>query len=57
MTSLWLVSLMLGTSAVIYLVTAGGYLSLRRPGMCVAFLGYVLANAGIIWDAIQMGKH
>ena len=28
---------------------------LNRPGMALAFFGYVLANAGLIWDALSVG--
>lgn len=54
--TIWVVS-MLTLVSVIYLVAAGGYLHLSRPGMCLAFVGYVIANAGLVWDAIQVGPH
>lgn len=52
----WVVT-MLSFVSVIYLVTSGGYLFAGRPGMALAFIDYVLANAGLVWDAIQMGSH
>jgi len=46
----------LGLALVIYVAQAFGYqILLNRPGMALAFLGYVIANAGLIWDAIAMG--
>ena len=53
---LWVVG-MLGVVSMIYLLASGGYLSLGRPGMALAFVGYVVANLGLIWDAIQTGAH
>ena len=41
-----LVSLIYGGAALAY------YFSLR-PGMAVAFMGYVIANAGLIWDVFH----
>ena len=52
----WVVSMLSVVSAV-YLMASGGYLYLGRPGMFLAFVGYVVANGGLIWDAIQMGQH
>lgn len=50
----WVV-LPLALAAVIYGVLAGGYLVvLKRPGMCAAFVGYVIANAGLIYDALTV---
>ena len=49
--ALW-VSLMLGATALIYAATAGAYFFAGRPGMMVAFVGYVIANIGLIWDAV-----
>ena len=53
---IWVVS-MLAIVSVVYLAASGGYLHLGRPGMCLAFVGYVVANVGLIWDAIQLGSH
>ena len=53
---LWVVGL-LGVVSLIYLLASGGYWFLGGPGMVLAFIGYVVANLGLIWDAIQMGKH
>lgn len=41
-----LVSLIYGAAAIAY---ACG----TRPGMALAFVGYVVANAGLIWDALS----
>ena len=35
---------------VAYVAVAIGYYRERRHGMALAFLGYSLANLGIIWD-------
>ena len=51
-----LVILPLAIAAVLYAVQAVGYqLVLNRPGMALAFLGYVLANVGILWDVLTVG--
>lgn len=47
------VTVTLGVTALIYTVTAVAYHAGARPGMALAFLGYALANAGFIWDALQ----
>ena len=49
---LWVV-LMLTVVAVIYGLTAFGYFFAARPGMGLAFVGYVIANIGLIWDALK----
>jgi len=49
---LW-VCAMLGATAVIYSATAAAYQFVGRPGMMLAFIGYVIANVGLIWDAIR----
>lgn len=50
---LWVVMPLVATS-VIYSILAGGYFFVQgRPGMAVAFLGYVTANCGLIWDALH----
>lgn len=48
----WLVS-MLAATALIYSGTAFAYLWASRPGMMLVFIGYVIANVGLIWDAVQ----
>ena len=53
MTATHWVALMLVAVSVIYAATAGGYLFAGRPGMALAFVGYVLANIGFIWDALK----
>lgn len=42
--------------ALLYLAQVYGYVAvLKRPGLALAFFGYALANAGLIWDAFQVG--
>jgi len=48
----WLVA-MLATTALIYAATALAYHFTLRPGMVLVFVGYALANLGLIWDAVQ----
>lgn len=48
----WLVALLVTVSC-LYTATAGAYYFHSRPGMAVAFVGYVVANIGLIWDALQ----
>ena len=41
---------------IVYIGQVLGYqFILNRPGMALAFLGYVIANAGLIWDALSVG--
>ena len=41
---------------VVYCFQVIGYqFILNRPGMALTFFGYVLANAGLIWDAVSVG--
>lgn len=47
------VMLMLLVVASIYAITAGAYLFSGRPGMMVCFVGYIIANLGLVWDAIR----
>ena len=55
-TQFTLVILPLAVAAVLYAVQAVGYQAvLNRPGMALAFLGYVLANVGILWDVLTVG--
>ena len=52
----YLAVLPLALAVVLYAVQAVGYqVVLNRPGMAVAFTGYVLANAGIMWDVLTVG--
>ena len=44
---------MLTLTLVIYGATAGAYLFAARPGMMITFVGYVIANVGLIWDALR----
>lgn len=46
----WLL-LMLATTAAIYSATALAYHVSLRPGMTLVFVGYAIANLGLIWDA------
>lgn len=49
----WIV-LPLSLAGAIYAVLAVGYLLAQgRPGMALAFVGYVLANVGLVWDALS----
>jgi hypothetical protein len=47
----WLV-LMLVIVTLIYTGTAVAYQLADRPGMALAFLGYMLANIGLIFDVL-----
>ena len=53
MTSIWVVVGSLVIACLLYAACAGGYLFANRPGMALTFAGYVLANAGLIWDALS----
>ena len=48
---MWVVTLLV-TVTIIYALTAGAYLFAGRPGLAVAFVGYVIANVGLIIDAL-----
>lgn len=51
-TLLWVV-LPLSVTSVIYALLAAGYWFVQgRPGMTLAFIGYVIANLGLVWDAL-----
>ena len=56
MTPVYWVVLLLATVSLIYGGAALAYQFSARPGMALAFVGYVLANAGLIWDALGSGK-
>ena len=47
----WLIC-MFTVVALIYAGTAVAYQYAGRPGMMLVFVGYVIANIGLIWDAI-----
>ncbi len=50
---LWVI-LPLSISSGVYAVLVGGYFFVQeRPGMSIAFLGYVIANCGLMWDALR----
>lgn len=55
-TQLMVAVLPLALGLLVYVFQVLGYqFILNRPGMALAFFGYVLANAGLIWDAISVG--
>jgi hypothetical protein len=43
----------LGVVTVLYCVQAGAYIAQGRPAMCLVFVGYALANVGLIWDFMR----
>lgn len=47
------VLLNLGVCGLLYTATAVAYYFGGRPGMLVAFVGYAIANAGIVWDVFH----
>lgn len=49
---LWVVTLLVVVSA-IYAGTSFAYLFAGRPGMALAFIGYVVANIGLVYDALR----
>lgn len=53
MTAAQWVAAMLITVSLLYSVAAVAYFINGKPGMAVAFVGYVLANAGMIYDALK----
>ena len=50
----WIMSTLAAVS-IIYGLNAVGYYFNGRPGMMLTFVGYVIANVGLIWDAAQHG--
>ena len=52
MTPAYWVVLMLALVTTIYVGAAIAYQFAARPGMAIAFAGYVVANLGLIWDAL-----
>lgn len=50
--ALW-VAAQLVVVSVIYMGTAIAYGVDGRPGLSLAFVGYVLANVGFIWDSLR----
>lgn len=52
--SAYWVALLLGVTALIYLGTSVGYVALKRPGMALAFFGYVLGNIGFIEKHVKL---
>ena len=53
MTATGWVVLMLAATIAIYTGAALAYQFAGRPGMALAFVGYVIANVGLIWDAFR----
>ena len=53
MTGPQLVTAMLCVVTVLYAGAVAGYLMAGRPGMAFAFGGYVAANLGLIYDALN----
>lgn len=47
--SAWLI----GVVTLIYLGVAVGYYMDSRSGMAFTFVGYALANLGLIWDSLS----
>ena len=47
------IALLFGIVSVLYACAAFAYYIGMRPGMTVAFIGYVIANGGLIWDAFH----
>ena len=47
----WLIT-MLATTALIYTGTSIAYYFSLRPGMVIVFIGYAIANIGLIIDAL-----
>lgn len=51
-TTLWVITPLV-IASILYATLAGGYFVIQhRPGMALAFAGYVIANIGLIWDAV-----
>ena len=48
----WLI-LLFGVTALQYAGTAVAYHFADRPGMTIVFVGYVIANIGLLVDALQ----
>ena len=49
----WLIVAPLALASALYIAQAVGYsVVLSRPGMSLAFLGYVIANVGFVADAL-----
>ena len=45
----------LAVTTAMYLWQAGNYGLENRPAMLLCFVGYALANVGLIWDFISHG--
>jgi hypothetical protein len=52
-TFLWVVLPLALTSAIYAILAAGYFLVQHRIGMCAAFSGYLIANCGLIYDAMM----
>lgn len=52
----WQIWLPLALASVLYVAQATAYFVVaERPGLALCFLGYTLANIGLIYDAYQWG--
>jgi uncharacterized membrane protein YecN with MAPEG domain len=47
------VALMLVVVSVVYGAAAVAYQLGARPGMALTFVGYIIANVGLIWDVFH----
>lgn len=47
------IALLFAIGGVLYLGAAVAYYMGARPGMTVAFIGYAVANIGIVYDAFH----
>jgi len=52
MTFIQQVALVFGIASLGYLLVAAGYFMQGRPGLMIAFVAYVIANAGFIYDLL-----
>ena len=53
-TMIWVVTPLV-IVALIYAVLATAYFAVQhRYGMSLAFVGYVVANVGLVWDALSI---
>ncbi len=52
----WQIWLPLALASVLYVAQATAYFVVaERPGLALCFIGYTLANIGLIYDAYQWG--
>ena len=48
-----LTAAMLSVVSLLYGIAAIGYYLADRPAMAACFVGYIVANVGLIWDALK----